>query len=331
MNQVAVQYLNENKEKYPEETLVSQLRQSGYSEEDISESIAIVYRNESSGPSVPPIVPIKYAGFWIRWVANFIDALVLLIPNGLLRLLVGEESWKALHLFLPLLLTWVYQVVLVHKYQMTIGKMAIGIRVVSDASERLSLQKIILRETIGKFLSGITFGIGFLMVGFTKKKQGLHDMIAGSTIVYKNPEKKMSALVIILIVISALLPVIALIGMLASIVLVSLSSARDKASDEAMKATFKAEIISAILYSDENGTYAGFIPNPETPLKECNGKPVVNVAPDGNALAIFAKSCQKKDRYICIDTRFDPLTEDTSLFKEVDESYVSSGKFSCPD
>ncbi len=331
MNQQAIQYLAENKEAHSKETLISQLQQSGYSEVDIAESIATVYPNESTGVPTPPMAPIKYAGFWIRWVAIFVDGLILFIPNGLLNFLLGENSPKVFQLFLPLFLASAYHIILIHRYQMTIGKMAVGIRVVSNTTERLPLKRVILRETIGKFLSGFTFGIGFLMVGFTKRKQGLHDMIAGSTVVYRNPEKKMSVLVIVLIVISAMLPAMALVGMFASIVLASLSSARGKASDEAMKATLSAEIISAILYADEKGTLTGFTPDPKTAFKECNGKPIVSVAPNGNTLALFGKLCQKDDRYICVDTRFDPLTEDTHSFKEVEKSYVSSGKSVCPD
>lgn len=331
MNQQAIQYLTENKETHSKETLISQLQQSGYSEVDIAESVATVYRDESAGVPTPPAALVKYAGFWIRWAALFVDNLILLIPNSLLNFLMGEDSQKAFQFFLLLLLTSAYHIILIHKYQMTIGKMVVGIQVVSDTSERLSLQKIILRETIGKFLSGATLGVGFLMIGFTKKKQGLHDMIAGSTVVYKNPEKKNSILITILIVISMIMPVLILFGMLTSIVLISLSSARDKASDEAMKATFEAGIISALLYSDEKGTYAGFTLDSNTPLKECSGKPIVSVAPDGSTLALFAKLCQENDQYVCVDTRFDPLTEDTPSFKEVDKSYVSSGKSVCPN
>ena len=66
----------------------------------------------------------------------------------------------------------------------TVGKMAMGLRVVTDKGERLSFPNAIGRY-FAKIISAIILCIGFIMIGFTDRKRGLHDMIAG-TLVIKN-------------------------------------------------------------------------------------------------------------------------------------------------
>jgi len=64
----------------------------------------------------------------------------------------------------------------------TLGKMALRLKVVKTEGE-LDWVTIILRETIGKFVSGIILGIGYLMVAWDPKKQALHDKIAGTYVI----------------------------------------------------------------------------------------------------------------------------------------------------
>jgi uncharacterized RDD family membrane protein YckC len=47
----------------------------------------------------------------------------------------------------------------------------------------LSYGRAALREVVGKFLSGILLGIGYLMVAFDSKKQGLHDRLANTFVI----------------------------------------------------------------------------------------------------------------------------------------------------
>ena len=64
----------------------------------------------------------------------------------------------------------------------TIGKKVCGIRVVSERG-KVGFLRAILRETVGKWISAIILGIGFLMVAFHKEKRGLHDLIAGTWVI----------------------------------------------------------------------------------------------------------------------------------------------------
>ncbi len=65
----------------------------------------------------------------------------------------------------------------------TVGKMAMGLRVVTNDGKRLSFMNATGRY-FAKILSAIILCIGFIMIGFTERKRGLHDMIA-STLVIK--------------------------------------------------------------------------------------------------------------------------------------------------
>lgn len=70
------------------------------------------------------------------------------------------------------------------KSQGSVGKMALGIKVVDMDGQQVSFGKALLRS-IGKIISGMIMYIGYLMAAFTDKKQGLHDMIAGTLVVKK--------------------------------------------------------------------------------------------------------------------------------------------------
>lgn len=68
------------------------------------------------------------------------------------------------------------------KYQATFGKMAMGAKVTDRHGARLNFPRALLRN-VSKILSMITLGIGFMMAGWSQKKQGLHDMISETYVV----------------------------------------------------------------------------------------------------------------------------------------------------
>ena len=143
--------------------------------------------------------PVRYGGFWVRGAARIIDGFVLsiismivLIPIYIIFSIgVAATELKFLEIISQLVVSaismavgWSYYIFMTHKYQATLGKMAIGARVQSEDGQNLTLGKIILRETVGKFVAGIMLGIGYIMIGFTAKKQGVHDFISQSVVVY---------------------------------------------------------------------------------------------------------------------------------------------------
>ena len=70
------------------------------------------------------------------------------------------------------------------RYQASLGKMAMGIKVVDFDGNRISFRTAVLRA-VGKILSQSIMWIGFIMAAFTERKQGLHDIIAGTLVVKK--------------------------------------------------------------------------------------------------------------------------------------------------
>jgi len=151
-----------------------------------------------------------YAGFWKRLVAYILDAILLYIPSVLIeKMFNGDVAKLALEravaasagnpelvlaaqqqyyaamwpaLLIGALIAWAYFAVCESSsWQGTIGKLALGIRVTDLHGARISLARAIGRYP-GKFLSAFILCIGFLMVAWTQRKQGLHDMLAGTLV-----------------------------------------------------------------------------------------------------------------------------------------------------
>jgi uncharacterized RDD family membrane protein YckC len=133
----------------------------------------------------------NYSGFWTRFLAYLLDFVVELVLIGFAAFLI--ERYEGIHLLLGGLflfaLSWLYFAGMESsKYQATLGKMLIGVRVVDAAGNRISFLRATARY-FAKILSRISLGIGYFMVGFTKKKQGLHDMIAATVVVKGRPDR----------------------------------------------------------------------------------------------------------------------------------------------
>lgn len=279
MNQQIVEYLNVNKEHYTQESLVAQLRAAGHAEADIVAAVASAYGGTHVQDSLPPIADgavVKYAGFWIRFVAAFIDGFIISIvtlPIGFVLgfFAVGEQAGigaAVLGNVLPFILTWTYYVLMTHKYQATIGKKAVGIEVrAKDAIGKVALGNVVLRETIGKLVSIFTLYIGYIMAGFMPQKRALHDLIGGTVVVYGDPSKGKNKAVIIVVIIIAIFAVIAIIGILASISLVSLNAARVKAQEASFKSSVMSTVPAAIICMDDGAD----IVSPKENAKICYG------------------------------------------------------------
>jgi uncharacterized RDD family membrane protein YckC len=70
------------------------------------------------------------------------------------------------------------------KYQGTLGKLMLGLKVTDEEGNRIGFWTAFGRLLSKTFLSGILF-IGYIMVAFTKKKQGLHDLIVSTVVIKK--------------------------------------------------------------------------------------------------------------------------------------------------
>lgn len=134
------------------------------------------------------------AEFWIRLVAYIIDLIVLSVVVGVLASIMGlnifdlesEASYDPTLNLISAVISWLYFALMESSERgATLGKMALGLRVVSNDGQRLSFLNATGRY-FAKILSAMILCIGFLMIAFTDRKRGLHDMIA-STLVVKYP------------------------------------------------------------------------------------------------------------------------------------------------
>lgn len=118
----------------------------------------------------------NYAAFYKRFAAFIIDEFILCAGIGLLYFVIGY------YFYLPLIfLGWLYfSIMECSQYQATLGKMAIGITVADLFEKRISFGRATGRF-FGKYISSI-FCIGFIMAAFTERRQGLHDILAGTLV-----------------------------------------------------------------------------------------------------------------------------------------------------
>ena len=123
----------------------------------------------------------KYAGFWIRFAAFVIDCIIILPLNTYILSYLAEGS--VARLLVPNLIWWIYSAGLTSSnFQATLGKKILGLKVVGLDGEKITFGRASGRW-LASILSGFILGIGYLMVAFTAKKQGLHDMIAGAYVI----------------------------------------------------------------------------------------------------------------------------------------------------
>jgi uncharacterized RDD family membrane protein YckC len=155
---------------------------------------------------------VAYAGFWLRLVAHIIDGVI--IGMGMMALLVpifflmggaamlqslprhgGQPNPAVLAGFLMLIFSlagvavigqWLYNAYLESgEKQATWGKQALSIYVTDLSGNRVSFGRASGRF-FAKIISGlIPLGIGYIMAGFTERKQALHDMIASCLVLRK--------------------------------------------------------------------------------------------------------------------------------------------------
>ena len=148
--------------------------------------------------AVAPLARAGYGGFWIRVVAFIIDGIILRvvvapvgmifgglgmagmmsgIPHAGLRILGGGAT-----IILLVFGSWLYEAFMESSsYQATLGKMIFGMKVTDVNGNRISFERATGRH-FAKWLSTIIMCIGFIMVGLTDRKQGLHDLLAGTLV-----------------------------------------------------------------------------------------------------------------------------------------------------
>jgi uncharacterized RDD family membrane protein YckC len=133
----------------------------------------------------------RYAGFGRRLGAILIDFVLLaaaMAALGWLGLPVYQRvDYNAFGMVIVVLLLWLYFALLESsRLQATLGKRALAIKVTTLDGGRIGFWRATLR-TVAKYLSAVILMIGFIMAGFTRRRQALHDLIAGTLVVDRSP------------------------------------------------------------------------------------------------------------------------------------------------
>lgn len=146
------------------------------------------------------VQPIAYAGFWKRFAAYIIDYLIVTAVNVVVQIgftifmgmldASGADEAVLTGFVVVFLLLWTGAYFVFYawfessKFQGTPGKIVVQIKVTDLEGHPVSFGRALGRN-VAKILSSVILLFGFLMVAFTERKQGLHDMIAGCLVVDK--------------------------------------------------------------------------------------------------------------------------------------------------
>jgi uncharacterized RDD family membrane protein YckC len=143
-----------------------------------------------------------YGGFWIRFCGVTIDGILLQlvrIPMSLLILGAVESPLQSFQsrmapmaltgamltlTLVSMLVAFLYEVIMIRYFGATVGKMAIGVKVIrtdgGDVGWGVSIGRYFM-----KIVSGMILAIGYIMAGFDDEKRALHDRVCDTRVVYK--------------------------------------------------------------------------------------------------------------------------------------------------
>ena len=161
-------------------------------------------RTDDSQVQRSPQVRVAFAGFWLRAVAFVIDIFIVLIaiagpvlyllaknvgPDATTQQMMqfasnGTRQALAINLLIELVYWLYFAAFESSSLQATPGKKLLGLYVTDLNGRRISFARASGRF-LGLSLEHLSLFIGFLMAGFTAKKQALHDMLAGCLVLRK--------------------------------------------------------------------------------------------------------------------------------------------------
>jgi len=137
---------------------------------------------------------LTYAGFWRRVAAYFVDFGVLILPATVVGIILAVSSpfdlWTlaASMQAAMAVLAWLYFAGMESSSrQGTLGKIALGIRVTDLSGRRIGFGRATIRHIL-KAVTSVFFFPAYLIIVFTRRKQGLHDMAVGTTVVVGSAE-----------------------------------------------------------------------------------------------------------------------------------------------
>jgi len=177
-----------------------------------STPLATAHSQLPAAPVIPAGPRVEYAGFWIRFLAYLIDSVVMglgfvlvVIPiafllgvGGLINQIHPEEEigdagvLVLIGLFFLVVLvsifaTWLYHALMESSsWQATVGKKVLDLVVTDMEGKRVSFGRSTGRHFAKIITNMIPLLIGYILAGFTERKQAVHDMISGCLILRKS-------------------------------------------------------------------------------------------------------------------------------------------------
>ena len=155
---------------------------------------------------------VRYAGFWVRFVASFLDTIFLALPVAVIIYFISDGNWfdfaqyqhnmqmamsgntNALNNQPHTSLKWellfemavlIVTVIFWKKWRgATPGKRLVHIKIVDSKTHQDIDNKQAITRSIGYIVSTLALLIGFIMVAFREDKRGLHDLLAGTSVIY---------------------------------------------------------------------------------------------------------------------------------------------------
>lgn len=152
---------------------------------------------KNSKPNSNEEIPIYKAGSLINRVIAFIfDLIIVLLISFLILILFAMtgkiEDFITNSVFYVFLGTYIiYNSFSIWITGKTIGKKIFRLRVVNKSYKDPRFIQAIFRESIGKFISAIIFGLGFFLVLVDKKSQALHDILTDTNVLATNSKGKL--------------------------------------------------------------------------------------------------------------------------------------------
>lgn len=129
----------------------------------------------------------RYAGFWIRVGAYLIDGILLAVVNIILGFIIGGDGFMSGGLLLNAISAAIgiayFCGLESSDKQGTLGKQAVGIKVGNVNGEKITFANALGRY-FAKIISALLLCIGFMMVGWDDRKQGIHDKLADTYVFY---------------------------------------------------------------------------------------------------------------------------------------------------
>ncbi|WP_062104254.1 RDD family protein [Bacillus niameyensis] len=135
---------------------------------------------------------ISYAGFWMRFWAYLLDLLIIFSINGIIvkpifrafGISLSESGIITGYGIASTIIFYAYFILMTKFFKQTLGKMVFGLKVIPIEQAELTWGTVIFREGIGRYISA-TITILYVVVAFTMKKQGIHDLLADTSVIHE--------------------------------------------------------------------------------------------------------------------------------------------------